>query len=198
MTSPAPHPSDAPIPSRPFRRIGRILTRIPLRLGLLLIRPLVFFNHRLYMRLLLPQLRRGGLRLTGTPRYISHSVFMDDLDKITLGDRVVISSHVSLLTHDYSLTTVLIAQGKHDGRGDVAIVRPITVGRNVFIGRGSLLMPGTTLEDDVIVGAGSVVRGVVRKGTIVIGNPAAPAGEIGALYDKYSGKAAELDVRKDA
>ena len=95
------------------------------------------------MRLLIPQLRAAGMRLTGEPRYIAPTVFIDDFDKITVGDRVVMSSRVSLLTHDYSLTTVMIAVGKHEG-GDVAMTRPITVGNNVFIGRGSIVMPSTT------------------------------------------------------
>lgn len=196
MTDQAAAESPA-IRTRPFTRTRRILARVPLRLSLLAIRPIAFVSHRKYMRLLLPLLRGAGLKLTGTPRYIAPTVFMDDFDKITLGERVVISSHVSLLTHDYSLTTVLIATGQHDGGGDVAIVRPITVGSNVFIGRGSLIMPGTTIEDNVIVGAASVVRGVVPKGTIVIGNPAEPAGGIQELHDKYAARSDRLDVRKD-
>jgi len=148
------------------------------------------------MRLLVPQLRIAGMMLTGTPRYISPSVFIDDFDKISMGDRVVISSHVSLLTHDYSLTTMMIAASEHDNGGDVAIVRPIAIGNNVFIGRGSIIMPGAVLGDNVIVGAGSVVRGSFQSGAVIIGNPAQVVGTISEQYERFRQKDA-VDVRKD-
>ena len=93
----------------------------------------------------------GDLRIERDPAV----VFFDDFDRVALGDRVVISSHVSLLTHDYSWTTVLVATGRLTG-GDEAIIRGIRIGNNVFVGRGALLMPGTVIEDHVIIGAGAI------------------------------------------
>ena len=49
---------------------------------------------------------------------------------------------------------------------------PVTVGRNVWIGGGSIILPGITIGDDVIIGAGSVVTHDIPPGTTVIGNPA--------------------------
>jgi acetyltransferase-like isoleucine patch superfamily enzyme len=103
---------------------------------------------------------------------------------------------VSLLTHDYAWTTVLTAVGRLEG-GDEAIVRGICIGNNVFVGRGALLMPGTVIEDDVIVGAGAVVRGRVESGSVMIGNPARRSGTIAELYAKQGGRLETLDVRKD-
>ena len=177
-------------------RWRRILSRIPLRLALAAVRPVALLDHRTYMRALLPLLRRAGMRLDGTPRYLAPSVFFDDLDRVTLGDRVIVSSHVSFLTHDYAWTTVLTAVGKLEG-GDEAIVRGIRVGNNVFVGRGALLMPGTVIEDDVVIGAGAVVRGRVESGSVMIGNPARRTGSIAELYEKQGGRLASLDVRKD-
>lgn len=50
--------------------------------------------------------------------------------------------------------------------------RPIRIGRNCFIGGGSVITPGTTIEDGCIVAGGSVVFGHVPARTIVGGNPA--------------------------
>ena len=182
---------------RSYSRWRRILSRIPLRLALFAVKQVALFDHRRYMRLLLPLLRRAGVALDGAPRYIAPSVFFDDFDRVALGERTILSSHVSLLTHDYAWTTVLAATGRLAG-GDEAIVRGIRIGRNVFVGRGALLMPGTVIEDDVIVGAGAVVRGRVESGSVMIGNPARRSGSIAELYDKQCGRLESLDVRKDA
>ena len=51
-------------------------------------------------------------------------------------------------------------------------VRPIRIGRRCFIGGGSTIMPGVTVGDEVIVGAGAVVFEDVPPRSIVGGNPA--------------------------
>jgi carbonic anhydrase/acetyltransferase-like protein (isoleucine patch superfamily) len=181
---------------RTYSRWRRILSRVPLRAALACVKPVALLDHRLYMRLLLPLLRRAGVVLTGAPRYLSPSVFFDDFDRVELGERTILSSHVSLLTHDYAWTTVLTAVGKLEG-GDEAIVRGIRIGRNVFVGRGALLMPGTVIEDDVIIGAGAVVRGRIEAGSVMIGNPARRSGTVAELYEKQCGRLDTLDVRKD-
>lgn len=56
------------------------------------------------------------------------------------------------------------------GRGD------ITIGNDVWIGRGAMILSGVTLGDGVIVGAGSVVRQSAPPYAIVVGNPARVAG----------------------
>ncbi len=48
--------------------------------------------------------------------------------------------------------------------------RPVRVGRNVWIGGGALLLPGVTVGDDAIIGAGSAVP----AGATLAGNPARP------------------------
>lgn len=55
-------------------------------------------------------------------------------------------------------------------RGDV------TIGNDVWVGRGAMILSGVTLGDGVIVGAGSVVRQSAPPYAIVVGNPARVAG----------------------
>ena len=181
---------------RLYSRWGRILSRIPIRLGFWFADFVSKFDHEWYMWLKLRLLRWAGMKFTGKPRYISAAVFFDDFDKVTMGHRVVISSHVSLLNHDYSYNTLLVAKGVNKD-GDVAIVRPITIGNNVFIGRGALLMPGTEIGDNVIIAAGSVVRGKVESGSIMMGNPAVPITTVFELYDKQQTRKEQLDLRQD-
>ncbi|GHB20306.1 maltose O-acetyltransferase [Pseudovibrio japonicus] len=50
--------------------------------------------------------------------------------------------------------------------------KPVTIGKRVWIGGAAILMPGVTVGDDAIVGAGSVVTKDVPAGATVVGNPA--------------------------
>jgi acetyltransferase-like isoleucine patch superfamily enzyme len=53
-------------------------------------------------------------------------------------------------------------------------VRPVRIGSRCFIGGGSMILPGVTIGDEAIVGAGAVVSSDVAARTIVGGNPARP------------------------
>lgn len=110
------------------------------------------------MRAYVPYLKFFGMHIDGKPRYIARTVKFDDFNRVYLSERDVISGEVRFLTHDYSLTTALIAVGE-DIKLDVAKVKDIHVGKNCFIGARSFVLPGTTLGDNCIVGAGSVIRG---------------------------------------
>lgn len=131
----------------------------------------VYVDGRLYMKLYNRLLRFYGFKLIGIPRFIAKSAKFDDFNMITLGDRLVVSSNVIFLTHDYSYTTGLIAINKKPNT-DIGILGSIKTGNNVFIGMNSILLPGTSIGDNVIVGAGSVVRGKVPDDVVISGNPA--------------------------
>ncbi|MCL1160662.1 acyltransferase [Shewanella chilikensis] len=49
--------------------------------------------------------------------------------------------------------------------------RKVTIGDCVWLGANVTIMPGATIEDGVVVGAGSVIRGRISKGSVIIGNP---------------------------
>lgn len=81
---------------------------------------------------------------------------------ITIGDNVTFAPRVHVLAHDASTKIDL-------GYTRIALTR---IGNNVFIGAGSIIMPGVSIGDDSIVGAGSVVTKDVGQGMVVAGNPA--------------------------
>jgi acetyltransferase-like isoleucine patch superfamily enzyme len=56
---------------------------------------------------------------------------------------------------------------------------PVVIGRNVWIGIGSIIMRGVTIGDNAIVAAGSVVTRSVPPNTLVAGNPAVTIRDIG-------------------
>ncbi|KJS49036.1 MAG: hypothetical protein VR66_10780 [Peptococcaceae bacterium BRH_c23] len=125
------------------------------------------------MNLYIKYLIKQGMDIKGNPIYIGTTTSFDgkDYSKIHIGDRTVISSDVRFLTHDYSLSRAVEATGRKLQK-EIFLVKDIYVGQNCFIGTRSILMPGCNLGDNVIVGAGSVVRGKIPTNSMVLGNPA--------------------------
>lgn len=94
----------------------------------------------------------------------SFGIYFQNLDaKIRIGRHTYIAPNVGIITtnHDSSDPT------KHLPGKDVAI------GQNCWIGMNSVLLPGTQLGNNVIVGAGSIVtKSFLEKGSVIAGNPA--------------------------
>ncbi len=87
--------------------------------------------------------------------------------KISIGNDVQIGEYSSLRdsTHDYRDTTKTM-------KYSIDIEEPISIGDNVWIGRGCLIMPGTVVEEGVVVAANSVVKGRLEKNGVYGGVPA--------------------------
>lgn len=81
---------------------------------------------------------------------------------ISVGKHCRITPGVMILTHDASFFN-------HTGRYRVA---PVHIGDRVYIGYGAIIMPGVTIGEDAIVGAGAVVTRDVPSNTVVAGVPA--------------------------
>ena len=65
---------------------------------------------------------------------------------------------------------------------------PIKIESNIFIGHKSIILPGTYIESNVIVGAGSVVKGRLLTNTVYAGVPAKPICSIEEYFKKNSDK----------
>lgn len=81
---------------------------------------------------------------------------------ITIGDNVTLAPNVTILAHDASM---------HGALGYTKIAK-VNIGNRVFIGAGTIVMPGVTIGDDAVIGAGSVVTKNIPAGKVFAGNPA--------------------------
>jgi acetyltransferase-like isoleucine patch superfamily enzyme len=104
--------------------------------------------------------------ITGHDCIFAYGVVVVCNQKIEIGNHVWIGEYTSLrdATHEFSATKVM-------GELPDKII-PIKIGNNVWIGRGCIIMPGTIIEDNVIIAANSVVKGVCKAGAVYGGAPA--------------------------
>lgn len=90
-----------------------------------------------------------------------------DVCPVTVGDNTQIGPGVQLLAADHPRDGETRDAGLEYGR-------PVAIGRNVWIGGGALVLPGVSIGDDAVIGAGAVVTRDVPPGATVAGNPARP------------------------
>ena len=96
---------------------------------------------------------------------------------IVIGNNCRIASGVRFFTHG----------GGMMGRveyPDYDFFGKINVGNNVYFGANSLIMPGVTIGNDVLVAAGAVVTKSIPDGMVVGGNPAKIIGTVKAFIEK--------------
>ena len=147
-----------------------------------IIKPLVYVNGETYTKLMVSYLKSNGMNIIGDPYYLSSSIYFDgsDYSLITLEDGCSISRDVFFLTHDFSRNTVykgLELKNKKELERQyeetrLRSLKPIRVGANTFIGARAFILPGANIGSNVLIGAGSVVRGTIPDNSIVMGNPA--------------------------
>ena len=116
-------------------------------------------------------LRRQGMRIgKGTKIFSKPSGVLIDLTRpwlIDIGENVQITIGVKILTHGYDWSVLKGYYGKVLGSSG-----KVTIGNNCFIGMNTVILKGTSIGDNVIVGAGSVVTGRYSSDCVIAGNPA--------------------------
>ncbi len=88
-----------------------------------------------------------------------------DVARIAIGDDVQMGPHVQLLTPTHPTE----AEPRRD-KWEAA--RPITIGDNVWLGGGVIVLPGVVIGDNTVVGAGAVVTRDLPPNVVAVGNPA--------------------------
>jgi maltose O-acetyltransferase len=102
---------------------------------------------------------------TGKNFYANHGVVILDAAKVTFGDDVLVGPGVLISTASHPLEPELRAKG-------FETARPITIGNNVWIGMGAMILDGVTIGDNAVIAAGAVINKNVVANTVVAGVPA--------------------------
>ncbi|MBT2501037.1 DapH/DapD/GlmU-related protein [Curtobacterium sp. ISL-83] len=129
----------------------------------------------------------SGFELTGSPRfltigtgvYVNSDVQIQAIAPVTIGDYSAIGMQTLIATSDHPID--------EDGHWSMSPVgRPVHIGSRVWIGGRVTILPGATIEDDVVVAAGAVVTGRLASWGVYGGVPAKrirdlrPASRVGA------------------
>lgn len=101
----------------------------------------------------------------GAGVFLNFNCVILDVVQVTIGDCTQIGPGVQILAADHPRD----AEGRAAG---LEFGRPIHIGRNVWIGGGAIILPGVTIGDDAVIGAGSVVTRDVPARATAFGNPA--------------------------
>jgi acetyltransferase-like isoleucine patch superfamily enzyme len=114
----------------------------------------------------------------------------DGLHLVSMGELIIesdvtISANVMITNLDHSYENY----GEHimNQKNKLSETR---VGKNCFIGYGVVILPGTILGDNCIVGANSVIKGCFPDGSVIVGAP----GKVVKKYDKQSKEWVKLSI----
>jgi maltose O-acetyltransferase len=134
-------------------------------------------DRRVLLRELLPEVGDGAvirppfycdygynIRI-GPEVFLNFNCVVLDVVTVTVGARTQIGPAVQIYTADHPRDPSVRPTGAEFGR-------PIQIGQDVWIGGGAIILPGVTIEDGAVIGAGSVVTRDVPAGAIARGNPA--------------------------
>jgi maltose O-acetyltransferase len=100
----------------------------------------------------------------GRNGFVNYNCIFLDCAPITLGDDVQIAPGVQLYTATHPLDAAVRRAGPE-------YALPITLGDGVWIGGGSIVLPGVTVGENTVVGAGSVVTRDLPANVVAAGNP---------------------------
>ena len=101
----------------------------------------------------------------GSRIYANFGLTLVDDTHIYVGDGCMFGPNVVIATAGHPVLPELRARG-------LQYNAPVHIGRNCWFGAGALVMPGVTIGDNTVVGAGSVVTKDIPDYGVAVGNPA--------------------------
>jgi len=128
--------------------------------------------------------RAVGVRLRGRVRFygVSRAMFGSEPWLVSLGDNVHVTAGVQFVTHDGG---TLILRREYP---DLEWTAPIWIGDDVYLGIRSIILPGVTIGNRCVIGAGSVVTQDIPDNSVAAGVPARVVRSVDDYLDRMRAK----------
>jgi galactoside O-acetyltransferase len=117
--------------------------------------------------------------------YANFNLTLVDDTHIYVGDNTMFGPNVTVATAGHPIEPHLREKGYQYNA-------PVRIGRNCWIGAGAILLPGVTVGDNVVIGAGSVVTKDIPSDVVAVGNPCKVLRPVGEKDRKYYFKQKEI------
>jgi maltose O-acetyltransferase len=123
-----------------------------------------------------------GLQI-GNNVYVAPWVLIDPVAAylISIGDSCRLAPRVHILAHDATSREAL----------GYTRLAPVNIGSRVFLGADTLVLPGVTIGDDSVIGAGSLVSSDIPAGSLAVGRPARVVGNSHEFFER---RKAQIDA----
>ena len=122
----------------------------------------------------------------GANVYANAGLKLVDDTHIYIGDCTMLGPNVVIATAGHPIDPELRSKG-------LQYNLPVHIGRNCWLGAGVIVMPGVTIGDNTVIGAGSIVTKDIPSGVVAVGNPCRVMREVGEHDRKYYYRDREID-----
>ena len=122
----------------------------------------------------------------GNNVYANYGVTFVDDTHIYIGDNTMLAPNVVLATAGHPINPELRAKG-------LQYNLPVCIGKNCWLGAGVIVLPGVTIGDNTVVGAGSVVTKDLPAGVVAVGNPCRVLRQVGQQDQIYYYRDKKID-----
>lgn len=108
------------------------------------------------------RVRKGAICAIGNNSSINCNNIIACRERIEIGDNVMFSPNVFIYDHDHDFR---VAGGVKAGKYRTASVK---IGNNVWIGANTVILRGTEIGDNCVIGAGCVVKGIISSNNVYV------------------------------
>lgn len=120
--------------------------------------------------------------------YANYCLTLVDDTHIYVGDGTMLGPHVTLATAGHPIDPTLRSRS-------LQYNMPVRIGKNCWLGAGVIVMPGVTIGDNTVIGAGSVVTKDIPANVVAVGNPCRVLREVGEHDRQYYYKDRKIDPK---
>ncbi|MCI7122653.1 acyltransferase [Mediterraneibacter gnavus] len=103
----------------------------------------------------------GGVVTIGDGVGLNNNCLINAMEEITIGQNTIIGQDVKMYDHDHDYKS----EGKRRYTGFKTA--PISIGENVWIGSGCIILKGSKIGNNCVIAASTVVKGVIPENTII-------------------------------